>query len=103
MGRADRPGPLVAVYWVDISGEAGWVDWQHRGTFAQCVEVGWVSDRDARQITLVRGLKDPSCAVGRESGAPVTIPMSVVRLIVPIDEPDIDVPWDGSRSGSCPS
>ena len=72
---------LVLVHWVDIQGDAGWGStWEHEGTLAKCVEVGWVVHRDKGKLTLARGLCNPDTAE-RVSGAYVTIPMVNVTLI----------------------
>lgn len=87
--RDDRPGPLVIVYWEDIRGEAGWSEsWQPKGHLANCVEVGWMTGRENGILTIVRGLAEPCDTADRHAGAALAIPLSVVRRIVHVDEPE---------------
>lgn len=81
--RDDRPGPLVAVYWVDATASSEWDgEWRPAGGTAQCVSVGWVVEDTEHHITLVRDIADAHDKDNRISGGKATIPRAWVQHVV---------------------
>lgn len=71
----ERPGPLVEVEWIDITGQNGWHDIEvarKQRDLGQCFSVGHLVDDDERGVLLVTswgdfGLVGDSMAIPRHA------------------------------------